>query len=364
MTDQTSASSSERMYGSQEPLESPRQCTSRWSIAIPRIRAIEIINGQARGRNFLIGQDASINKKPRPPANRFWNFRMSHTWWGLEALASVISFGTFAGLVAVWASSEGHPPEVFTHSFGDPDTSWLADQVSLNGLVAFVATIIRVALTATLAAALSQGKWVWLSQSSRKSGHSPKLGDLETFDQGSRGQWGSLKFLWKMKCKNLACIGTLLTILTLGFDVFSQQIIGLGDRLVPDATAIASVPRTEFYSSGSIGTHTSWYPDPAMKASIKTGIMMENVPDLTVSCSTGNHQLDGSPAGIEFKNIPPELNVLPGTTCGISQWALRGIQDMNKFINNIAVSMTNGLRTQAPADKATHGYYAGTAYSM
>ena len=91
-----------------------------------------------------------------------------------------------------------------------------------------------------------------------------------------------------MKSKNLACIGTLLTILTLGFDVFSQQIIGLGDRLVPDATAIASVPRTEFYSSGSTGTHTSWYPDPAMKASIKTGIMMENVPDLTVSCSTGN----------------------------------------------------------------------------
>ena len=167
MTDQTSASSSERMYGSQEPLESPRQCTSCWSIAIPRIRAIEIINGQARGRNFLIGQDASINKKPRPPAKRFWYFRMSHAWWGLEALASVISFGTFAGLVAVLVSSKGHPPEVFTHSFGDPDTSWLADQVSLNGLVAFVATIIRVALTATLAAALSQGKWVWLSQSSR-----------------------------------------------------------------------------------------------------------------------------------------------------------------------------------------------------
>ena len=183
MTDQTSASSSERMYGLQEPLESPQQLPSRWSTAIPRTRATEIPNGQARGRNILIGQDASISKKPRPTEKRFWNFGMPHTWWGLGVLASVISFGTFAGLVAVLASSDGHPPDVFTHSCGDPDTSWSADQVSLNGLVAFVATVIRVALTATLAAALSQGKWAWLSQSSRRSGHSAKLGDLETFDQ-------------------------------------------------------------------------------------------------------------------------------------------------------------------------------------
>lgn len=91
-----------------------------------------------------------------------------------------------------------------------------------------------------------------------------------------------------MKYKNLAYIGALLTTLTLGFDVFSQHIIGLGDRLVPDATAITNVPRSEFYSSGSTGTHTSWYKDPAMKASIKTAIMMENIPDLPVSYSTGN----------------------------------------------------------------------------
>ncbi|CAF9915348.1 MAG: hypothetical protein ALECFALPRED_010116 [Alectoria fallacina] len=126
--------------------------------------------------------------------------------------------------------------------------------------------------------------------------------------------------------------------------------------------------------------------------------LQTNVETWSQRTRSGQDQLDGSPAGIEFKNIPPEFNVLPGTTCGISQWALRGIQvgfsdlfggsiegswrsgfsyngdliqfiwsgsqDMNKFINNIAVSMTNGLRTQAPADKATHSYYAGTAYSM
>lgn len=107
---------------------------------------------------------------------------------------------------------------------------------------------------------------------------------------------------------------------------------------------------------------------------------------------------DGNPSGIEFKNVPQEFNVVPGTTYGISKMALRGLQagfdglfrgsvrgsprvgysyngamiqsiksgsqDMDKFINNIAKSMTNGLRTQAPADNATTSYYAGTAYSM
>ena len=99
--------------------------------------------------------------------------------------------------------------------------------------------------------------------------------------------------------------------------------------------------------------------------------------------------------GITFKNTPPEFNVLPGTIYGISRTALRGIdagfgglfagvitgssrartvyggvliqyiwsgsQDMDKFINNVAVSITTGLRTQVPADNS---YYDGTTYSM
>ena len=79
-----------------------------------------------------------------------------------------------------------------------------------------------------------------------------------------------------------------LTILTLGFDVLSQQILGLGDRLVPDATAIASVPRSEIYDLISVGSHTSFYPALSMKASIQTGIMTENIPEKYVQCSTGN----------------------------------------------------------------------------
>lgn len=183
---------------------------------------------------------------------------------------------------------DNHPPEVFTHYFGDPDTSWLAAQFTLNGLVELVATSTRVALTATFAATLSQSKWIWFAESSRGPGHSQKLGDLESFDQASRGQWGSLMLLCKMNCGKLACVGAALTILTLGFNVFSQQILGLQDRLVPDATAIASVPRSEFYDLFSCASHTAFYPALSMKASIQTGIMIENIPEISVHSSSGN----------------------------------------------------------------------------
>lgn len=101
------------------------------------------------------------------------------------------------------------------------------------------------------------------------------------------------------------------------------------------------------------------------------------------NCSTWDQGTpDDSTAGIAFKNIPPEFNVLPSTTYGIARSASReiqvvfsdlfrgrivgnpssgysntgaliqfiwpGSQEMNKLINSVAVSMTNSPCTRAP----------------
>lgn len=86
-------------------------------------------------------------------------------------------FWCICGFSRLLIRLDGHPAQVFTSSFGDLDTSWSALQLNFDGLVTIVATITGVVLMVTLAAALSQSKWVWFFKSSRTPVHTTKLKD-------------------------------------------------------------------------------------------------------------------------------------------------------------------------------------------
>ena len=72
----------------------------------------------------------------------------------------------------------------------------LPSGLTLNGLIALLSTIARVALMVPVASVLSQEVWLWLSEAQAiPTSHRAQLQDLEYSDAASRGAVGSLLIL-------------------------------------------------------------------------------------------------------------------------------------------------------------------------
>ncbi len=101
--------------------------------------------------------------------------------WGPDVLAVVFAVACSIGLAVLLALEDGKP--VF---------SWYG--VTLNALVALLATCSKSALLVVVAESTSQWKWILFSRDARP------LMDFERIDSASRGPFGSLKLLWSQSC--------------------------------------------------------------------------------------------------------------------------------------------------------------------
>jgi hypothetical protein len=104
--------------------------------------------------------------------------------WIMEILAAVASVILLVVLVVFLRVYDG---KTMTH--------WPAG-ITINTIVAAISMVIRVAFMFMVGSVLSQGSWNWVSGSKRSAS---RLSDLELFDSASRGAWGSLKLLWRLK---------------------------------------------------------------------------------------------------------------------------------------------------------------------
>ncbi len=64
--------------------------------------------------------------------------------------------------------------------------------ITLNTVLAFLSTLSRAAFMVPTAEAISQCKWNWFR-------NSQPLADFSTFDEASRGFWGSVALLTRMR---------------------------------------------------------------------------------------------------------------------------------------------------------------------
>ena len=108
---------------------------------------------------------------------------------------------------------------------GKPLSSW-AFPIAPNSLLSVFVTMSKTALLLVVSDCISQLKWLYFQ-------HEPhRLHDIHTFNEASRGQWGSLEFLFNVKVKDAflgfksgaapAALGTLITIAALAVDPFAQ----------------------------------------------------------------------------------------------------------------------------------------------
>lgn len=95
-------------------------------------------------------------------------------WWQ-EILACVLTIASFVALIVTL---------LFVHGKTLPQ---LPLHVSVNTLVAILATILKGAASFVLAEGLGQLKWSWYRKPR-------KLRDFQVYDDASRGPWGALQF--------------------------------------------------------------------------------------------------------------------------------------------------------------------------
>jgi len=101
--------------------------------------------------------------------------------WTFEVISLIVALAAVASIVGVLAHFDGRAL---------PD--WPYD-ITLNALVALLATVANANLAIPLQSGLSQLKWIRF-----KAGRAP-LADMELFDEASRGTWGAIKLLAKAR---------------------------------------------------------------------------------------------------------------------------------------------------------------------
>ena len=131
--------------------------------------------------------------------------------WITEMLASAFSISCIAAMVAVLKALDNQPYE--------PWKIFRAN-ITPNAVVAVLATGAKSSLLLAVASAIGQLKWTYFQQRPQK------LIDMHAFDEASRGPLGSLRLLWCINVKAVvASIGAIITLLALGVEPLSQQLL-------------------------------------------------------------------------------------------------------------------------------------------
>ncbi|ORY63891.1 uncharacterized protein BCR38DRAFT_202057 [Pseudomassariella vexata] len=150
-------------------------------------------------------------------------------------------------------------------------------QIQPNSLIAVLTTVGKAAMMVPAASCLSQLKWRHFQLRPQR------LGDLEIFDEASRGPWGSavliLRLCRKLRSQFLTVYGlAILTILALGFDPSAQQVLEFPLQESKLTNASVQIGRADMYFSkgfleNEIGNYI-WVPNTdllALQSSIANG---------------------------------------------------------------------------------------------
>ena len=120
----------------------------------------------------------------RPPKPSWMDMEY---WWPWEWLCELLAVGSLAAMVVVLMVYHGKP-----------QAEWRQSYFTLNGLVAFLATLTKTGLIIPVSAAIGQRKWLRFLPNKKGQRNARRLGDFEMFDEASRGSIGSAKLIFSL----------------------------------------------------------------------------------------------------------------------------------------------------------------------
>jgi hypothetical protein len=159
-----------------------------------------------------------------------WNLYRHNPWylsWQQETWAMGFSICCLVATCIIMAWIDGRRLSIW---------HWA---IQPNAVVSLLLVSSKAALMLSTAACLSQLKWTHFQSAPRK------LKDLETFDDASRGPWGSLRLLFARGTGSLDAavrLGCAITVLVLAMETFGQQLLSFPERRVAVAGEVARFP--------------------------------------------------------------------------------------------------------------------------
>lgn len=115
------------------------------------------------------------------------NWKDSSYWWPWEWLCEMLAIVSLGAMVIV-----------LMQYHDKPQSEWRQSYFTLNGLVAFLATLTKTGLIIPVSAAIGQRKWLRFLPNKKGQRNARKLGDFEMFDDASRGSLGSTKLMFSL----------------------------------------------------------------------------------------------------------------------------------------------------------------------
>ncbi|KAI1342817.1 hypothetical protein F5Y15DRAFT_269493 [Xylariaceae sp. FL0016] len=230
-------------------------------------------SGSTISTDALKGQPGVTTSVTSPTKKKTLSFSTSESWT-LEIVTIIIAFGAVASIMGVLARFNGHALPEWPY------------YITLNALIALLATVTTATMTISLQNGLSQLKWIRF-----KEARAP-LSDMEIFDEASRGTWGAMKLLASARGGFLGSFGAVVAIIALALGPFAQQIVTYQTRTVESPEG-ASVNKALNYTGALPGntSKTGYVPILPLKSAVYNGLFAENGRPgaaLAFQCQSGN----------------------------------------------------------------------------
>ncbi|OHE99848.1 hypothetical protein CORC01_04749 [Colletotrichum orchidophilum] len=161
-----------------------------------------------------VDDDDNTEEGPPRPLPKS-DYKSIYKWWNDEyRLVAVCVIGALV-LGIIFKNYDKQPIPQLMHGNLDFDV-----------IIVAMFTCVRVAMSGIVESSISQSAWIWVSEARqrRTNDSRARLEDFKIYDEASRGLWGSLYLLWRLRGRHLACIGALIVILVHGLEASSQQL--------------------------------------------------------------------------------------------------------------------------------------------
>lgn len=118
---------------------------------------------------------------------------LEELWWKLELVSITVSVLGLAALIGLLAYFNGRDQRAW-HT---------GTAITLNAVVAAIATVTKSSLVFVISSCLGQAMWNWYAMprkgSRRSSRHGRALKDMQDLDEASRGTYGSVLLLMRLR---------------------------------------------------------------------------------------------------------------------------------------------------------------------
>lgn len=217
-----------------------------------------------------VGATSELRKATSPGAKRtLKNIDLAGSWaWEIGGSnLSVICIALLMGFLAY----------VNGMAYG----SW-QNTVSPNAVVSVITAFAKAAMLFPVSSCLGLLKW------GQKGHQRPvRLYHFHVLDQASRGPYGALEVFWTIGSAS-AILGSLLTVLSVAIDPFTQQILSFPTREVHELNLTASAQKAQVYALAWADNDLELYElEPTMQTAILTGLARINTP-LEAICPTAH----------------------------------------------------------------------------